>query len=504
MASTTNIPINTFNKVWIIPEKAEVYEKGNLALITDAGLEVMLEEDYLALKNSPQSIVHKPQRRNKVDIGEINKIGSQRLKETILPVIKDEVNKGENFAKLRQMYYSLILATWFKRRLKDSIYQYYIDQKKIKGIDLEDPGIKEKIYHLYLESFKKGVYDYIKTEREPYSRKRLKRRYYSGGIVAQISSVIKYTSQLNVNGLVTENYYRARIELVPPDKDNHPLITSSPMHSNETEDDAWAKIEAWAEARKINDQRFNIFKVITDKIDIIKSNQISEGMKLLIGHIQKNRKSLMDNIATIYGIRDSLIDVIKAIDDKDIENFPDVLKEGKRGEDDAIEGSASAEKRIVKDTLELLRKMLPESSEQLSNFERDTIVEIDEDYKELRELLRNIAPPLDGIDLNPSNLPPKITSSPLEKDIDIQEWVKKKMAEMDKLEKEIKETNSGSPFGGIDLDPSNLPLKTGSSPFQFNLATETLQLWRKTEGLTFRILSIEPVAGWEKLLGAEK
>src|ERR1700678_120260 len=49
--STTNIPVNTFNKVWIIPEKAVVYEnaKAGTAYVVESKLKVMLEQDYLAL-----------------------------------------------------------------------------------------------------------------------------------------------------------------------------------------------------------------------------------------------------------------------------------------------------------------------------------------------------------------------------------------------------------------------------------------------------------------------
>ena len=37
------------------------------------------------------------------------------MHEVILPVIEEEVNHGKNFRYLRQIYNSLILATWFKR-----------------------------------------------------------------------------------------------------------------------------------------------------------------------------------------------------------------------------------------------------------------------------------------------------------------------------------------------------------------------------------------------------
>src|SRR5450631_3412024 len=47
---TTNIPVNTFNKVWILPDQAQVFEHGAAAYVTKATLKVMLDEDYLALQ----------------------------------------------------------------------------------------------------------------------------------------------------------------------------------------------------------------------------------------------------------------------------------------------------------------------------------------------------------------------------------------------------------------------------------------------------------------------
>ena len=48
---TTNIPVNTFNKVWIVPEKAVVYEnaKAGTAYVVESKLKVMLEQDYLVI-----------------------------------------------------------------------------------------------------------------------------------------------------------------------------------------------------------------------------------------------------------------------------------------------------------------------------------------------------------------------------------------------------------------------------------------------------------------------
>ena len=49
---TTNIPINTFNKVWIIPDGATVFEYQGSAFVVKSHLKVMLEEDYLALQKN--------------------------------------------------------------------------------------------------------------------------------------------------------------------------------------------------------------------------------------------------------------------------------------------------------------------------------------------------------------------------------------------------------------------------------------------------------------------
>ncbi len=175
LASTTNIPINTFNKVWIVPERAHIYEHGNLAVIAYADLKAMHEEDYLALKKGTKSQISDQTEK-------INKVASDVMKEIILPEIDRDVNYGENFAQLRQMYHSFILASWFKEKLKDSVFQYYIDQKKTEGIDLEDEQAKDTIFNLYVEAYKKGVYNYIRDDYDQNEGKQISRQYYSGGL----------------------------------------------------------------------------------------------------------------------------------------------------------------------------------------------------------------------------------------------------------------------------------------------------------------------------------
>jgi len=172
MYGTSNIPVNTFNKVWIMADRAEIFERNHTVFVLDRHLKVMLEEDYLALQKNvphPQANTHS--------------ISSQIVRAIILPEIEQEVNTGKNFAALRQIFNALILASWYKKNLKQALLnQVYSGQGKIKGIDLSDPNVKDRIYAQYLRAYKKGVFNYIKEETDSTTQQTIPHKYFSGGV----------------------------------------------------------------------------------------------------------------------------------------------------------------------------------------------------------------------------------------------------------------------------------------------------------------------------------
>ena len=176
---TTNIPVNTFNKVWIVPEKAVVYEnaKAGTAYVVEAKLKVMLEEDYLSLSRHAVG-------GSRAEGSGVNKLGSDIVREIVIPELTKEVNGDKNFAKLRQVFNSLILATWYKKKIKDSILeQIYADKKKVAGVGYESSvNDVEIIYQRYLKAFKKGVYNYIKEDVDLITQETTPRKYFSGGM----------------------------------------------------------------------------------------------------------------------------------------------------------------------------------------------------------------------------------------------------------------------------------------------------------------------------------
>ncbi|MBF0384809.1 MAG: DUF89 family protein [Candidatus Omnitrophica bacterium] len=192
---TTEIPVNTFNKVWIIPDRAEIYVHGDRAFVADSYLKVLLEEDYLALTINKNNEGLGTNKLLDIEIKDSSKISSQIIKEIIIPELEKEINTGKNFTDLRQIYNSMILATWFKQNLKENIVnKVYSDKNKIAGIESEDKNVKEKIYQQYLEAFKKGAYDLIKEEYDPESQQVTQRRYFSGGFFgSRLAKTIKET-----------------------------------------------------------------------------------------------------------------------------------------------------------------------------------------------------------------------------------------------------------------------------------------------------------------------
>lgn len=165
--------IPELNKIWISPDKAEIYVEDDYVFVADASLKVESET-----KGSASDI--------------------------LLPKITEQVNHGQHFSKLRQIYYSLILAKWFKQNFFESFYANYINHNRISGLDLVDAQLKDKVYQLYCDAFKNGAYKFIKKEES--TNRTVKRKYFSGGVVVSdiqtMASSIKSIEELPLVGKI--------------------------------------------------------------------------------------------------------------------------------------------------------------------------------------------------------------------------------------------------------------------------------------------------------------
>ncbi len=228
---STEIPMNTFNKVWIVPEKAVVYESGDSVFVVDSHLKVMLEEDYRALKHNSLESVNpdgEPARDSKI----ISGVSSDIVREILIPEIEREVNQGETFANLRQIYHSVILATWFKNNLKQSVLgQVYVDRRRMNGIDLADEQVNQDIYDQYIKAFEKGVYNYIREEFDEATQTTIPRQYFSGGITHdKFGDVIETAAHVDP-ALVVEmdRAMLVRTQLDPAGQDSSRMLSDLAM-----------------------------------------------------------------------------------------------------------------------------------------------------------------------------------------------------------------------------------------------------------------------------------
>lgn len=176
---------NAFDKIWISPGETSLYAEDHSVFIAQANLKIQSEEDYLA--------------RSKNN----NKGSTKNNQNVIIPKLTDELNHGKHFAKLRQIYHSLILGMWFKTKFKNSLYKSYINSNNINGFDTVDGQTIDKIYNLYCSAFEKGVYDLVRHSSSS-EAVLTKQRYFSGGftLLNQLGSSAIYNTDAQKSEVV--------------------------------------------------------------------------------------------------------------------------------------------------------------------------------------------------------------------------------------------------------------------------------------------------------------
>ncbi|TAM42734.1 hypothetical protein EPN54_00955 [bacterium] len=172
---TQTIEIPTLTRPWIVPNEIIVKETKDSAHIYKASLKVLLEQDYL--KDSVQ--YNFKDGRSK----ELNEYSSQLIRELIIPKLTKEVNSSKRYASLRQVYYSLILAQWFKARHlstdKNQIADL-INSKDLANLASKQDWSKTSYFNAYKRSFTGGEYNIREPVYTPTGQ--VIRSYMSGGM----------------------------------------------------------------------------------------------------------------------------------------------------------------------------------------------------------------------------------------------------------------------------------------------------------------------------------
>ena len=193
---TENITIPTITRPWIVPNEVIVRETDDSAYIYKATLKVMLEEDYLrGVRDDPAGASGRGTINysfNDPRLKELNEYSTRIISETIIPKLTKEVNSSKRYAKLRQVYYSLVLSRWFKERYrsqstenraqikeKANNYLSLIDSGDLTNLASKESYDKQTYFQAYQKSFKGGEYNLKETVATPSGQSI--RSYISGG-----------------------------------------------------------------------------------------------------------------------------------------------------------------------------------------------------------------------------------------------------------------------------------------------------------------------------------
>lgn len=204
---TTDLPFDTFNKIWIVPDKAVIYENGPCAFLAEQHLKTLTESDYVAIQRQP--VIQTPESTR------YSHITRDAVKEIILPLIEKDINTGAAFAPLRQMAAAMELATWYKQtRLTSLLRQNYIDQSKVRGVD-RNPEHNKAIYQDYLHDFREGIFNLIREDTDPFTRESIQRKYVAGGFRRNLQSaeIIRDFSQIQTTPRAGTVHYLVSVEL---------------------------------------------------------------------------------------------------------------------------------------------------------------------------------------------------------------------------------------------------------------------------------------------------
>lgn len=179
----TQIAIPVTFRVWIVPGQVVVWATEENIYVVNGQMEVKLETEYLSRINGVISSVPLMETPG---TSENQKYAEGLLKEMILPALVKEVNTGSQYQELRQVFYSRVIAEWYKIKHRSGKQAF----RRIVGQGNTDPWRSagawsaREIFERYKQSLSKGEYS-LTEERETRSDMfiiKTIRKYFTGGV----------------------------------------------------------------------------------------------------------------------------------------------------------------------------------------------------------------------------------------------------------------------------------------------------------------------------------
>lgn len=144
-------------KIWLTPGYPKVYIRDDSVMLLDSDLKVLSNAKYT---NNEENVIDR----------------------IVVPEIQDQIENNEKFAPFREASSAVILATTYKKIIKNHIInKYYKDQDKVGGIALESTQYIDNVTEQYLKSVTSGVINCIEKVKLPETNRLVKKHYFSGG-----------------------------------------------------------------------------------------------------------------------------------------------------------------------------------------------------------------------------------------------------------------------------------------------------------------------------------
>lgn len=175
---SVEIAIPVSFRVWIVPGPVVIGATEESIYIVEAPLDVQMESEYLShLAGAIPSSIRTT---------ESQRYAENLLKEMILPALVKEVNTGPQYQELRQVFYSRVVAEWYKTKHRSGkqAFDRIVGQGNTDLWRSSEAWSGREIFERYLQSLSHGEYSLTEESETVNGMFVLKtvRKYFTGGV----------------------------------------------------------------------------------------------------------------------------------------------------------------------------------------------------------------------------------------------------------------------------------------------------------------------------------
>ncbi len=157
-----SIAIPTSFRFWVIPKPVDVWVTDESFYVIDAPLDVKLESEYIEGFASQSGADPTPMEYD----SEIQEYAESLILRDVLPQLVDRVNNAPEYRELRQIYYSLVVADWYKTR-HTSVHEAFeavVGQRRADDWTARKAWNSVDVFNEFVRSLQEGEYNVVKMD----------------------------------------------------------------------------------------------------------------------------------------------------------------------------------------------------------------------------------------------------------------------------------------------------------------------------------------------------